>query len=488
MASFQLDFKNDIKSIFKLVEWHKGSSARQDILTTRSYYDKENATIMNLPDRTYWSDRVVKDSAGNVCYDENNNPRHINGEVKNPFVSNNRIPYGIYADVVNQKVNTLLDEAPTIVSDFKFDKHFISNLGYVLKNSGIEASNSIESYIFMDKDNNLTLFDSANCIPFYDDYTGQLKAFIRYMTIQSAFNSNSIMIVELYESDGLTVFEKTNSKEPSIRQQKQAYKYRVRQSAIENETEVENIGTLPIIVFRNNKAGTTDLSASLRAKIDAIDLVQSGFVNNIEDFSDVFWFIKSANAGVDSDYYEDFMANINKTKRIFAEEAVPQQFQIPHEARSRLVEIFKQEITEESGVIDIQSLTATGLTTVAIKASTMKLRQRVSDFEWQAYETVKGIIDLYKAYNGVDFDYEIEFTEMLVENDTELLDNMVKVEALMSMDDKLTILKRVGLIVDVEATKKALEEESSYKLVDEPIIDISDFGEFDDGQGTQSNG
>ena len=487
MASFQLDFKSNIEEIFKMVELHKNSSTREQILMTRSYYDKKNATIMNLPDRTYWSDRIVKDKAGNICYDDNGNEKRINGEVKNPFVSNNRIPYGIYADIVNQKVNTLLDEAPTIVTDYKFDKTFINNLGYVLKNAGIEASNSVESYIFLDKDNKFTLFDSANCIPFYDDYTGQLKAFIRYMTITSSFNGESTMLVELYETDGLTVFELKNNKQ-TIRQLKQAYKYKVRQSAIESETKIENIGTLPIIVFKNNKQGTTDLSESTRAKIDAIDLVQSGFVNNIEDFSDIFWFIKSANADVDSDYYEDFMANINKTKRIFAEEAVPQQFQIPHEARSRLVELFKQELIEENGIIDTQNLTATQLTTVAIKAATMKLRQRVSDFEWQAYECVQGIIDLYKAYNGLDFDYEIEFTEMLVENDTELLDNMIKVESLMSLDDKLIILKRVGLISDIEATKKALEEESSYKLVDEPIDDISNFGDVDDGQSAQSNG
>ena len=43
----------------------------------------------------------------------------------------------------------------------------------------------------------------------------------------------------------------------------------------------------------------------------------------------------------------------------------------------------------------------------------------------------------------------------------------------MSQIDRLRILKRVGLIEDIDETLKALEEESSYKLSDEPIDDIN---------------
>lgn len=483
MASFQLDFKNDIKSVFKMVEMHKGSKERLEMLENASYYHKENATIMALPDRTYWSDRILRNSAGEICYDDHNQPKRISGEVKNPFVSNNRIPYGIFADIVNQKVNTLLDEAP-MITGHEFESKFKKQLGFALKKAGIEASICKKAFIFQAFDGKMIVFDSANCIPFYDDTTGALRAFIRYWQIDSAFGGDHITMVEMYEEDGLTAFSKKNTSQPIVEKPKTAYSYKVRGSAVETQTEIMPLGRLPIVEFKNNDDNKSDLTSSLRAKIDAIDLVQSGFVNNIEDFSDIFWVVKTANGAMDSDYYEDFIANINKTKRIFAEQATPEQFQIPHEARSRLVEIFKQEIVEESGVIDTQSLTATALTTVAIKASTMKLRQRVSDFEWQAHNATEELVLLYQAYNGLQFDFEITFTELLIDNDTELLDNMVKAQDLMSIDDKLAILKRVGLIADIEETKKALEEESSYKLADEPIdTDFMFGGVGDAGQG-----
>lgn len=478
MASFQLDFKNDIKSIFDLVKWHKDSSIKKEMNTTKSYYEKRNKTIIELPDRTYWSDRTVKDKAGNPVFDANNNPVKVNGEVRNPFVSNNRIPYGIFADIVNQKVNVLCDEAPEIdiKGKYKLTDKFIKQLGYATKNAGIETSNCGEAYVFMDKDTNLTLFDSSCCIPFRDDYTNALRAFIRYIDIESSINDNKITIVEVYEEDGMTVYEKDN-KGKRIRQEKTPYKYTIKKSAIEENIEVENIGKLPIIVFYNNEKHTSDMTPSVRAKIDAIDLVQSGFVNNIEDFSDVFWFVKSSNAGVDSDYYEDFIANINRTKRIFAEEATPQQFQVPHESRSKLVEIMEQQLIKETGVIDTQELTATQLTTVAIQASTMKLEQRVSDFEWQAYNFVNDIVELYQAYTGVKFEYNITFTKLLINNKTELLDNMVKVRDDMSQIDRLKVLKKIGLIDDIDETLKELEEESSYKLVDEPIDNLDTISE-----------
>ena len=480
MASFQIDFSNDAEKILKLVEWHQKSSIRQKILQNKSYYYKENWTIMHLPDRKYWSDRTAKDSAGNVIYDANGNPQKANYMVKNPYVSNNRVAYGIFADVVNQKVDTLLNETPniTIRNNAKLDDKFEKNLGYSLKSGAIEMSCAGYGFVFQNNDNELVCFNSEDCIPFYDDYTGVLRAFIRYIEVRGQMNdTTSKLFVEVYEEDGLTVYVKDKKTTLEIYRQKTAYKFTVEMSAIEKNIKVQEIGKLPIIEFDNNKEKTSDLTPSLRAKIDAIDLVQSGFVNNVEDFSDVFWVIKASGVGGDSDEYEEFLANINKTKRIFAEQATPEQFQIPHEARSKLVEIFKQQIVEESGIIDTKDLTSTQLTAVAIRASTLKLRQRISDCEWQLYKSVNAILELYQAYNGQQFEYEVKFNKLILENTTEMIDNLVKVQDYMSLDDKLKILEKCEMIDDAEETKKALEQESSYKLEEEEPAEITELVE-----------
>jgi Phage portal protein, SPP1 Gp6-like. len=70
------------------------------------------------------------------------------------------------------------------------------------------------------------------------------------------------------------------------------YKYKIKQSAL--STDFEPIKSeLPIVEFINNEYRTSDLSGNIRSKIDIIDIVQSGFANNIEDFSDAFWVLKT---------------------------------------------------------------------------------------------------------------------------------------------------------------------------------------------------
>lgn len=146
----------------------------------------------------------------------------------------------------------------------------------------------------------------------------------------------------------------------------------------------EPIGTLPIVEMKNNEAKRSDLIPSLRSKIDVIDILTSGFANNIEDFSELFWVVKDA-AGMGGAEFQDFIANINRTKKLIVgadDDVSTHRIEIPHEARGALIKLLVEQIVEETGIMDVRSLTGSSLTNVAIKASTMKLRQRVADFEW----------------------------------------------------------------------------------------------------------
>ena len=92
--------------------------------------------------------------------------------------------------------------------------------------------------------------------------------------------------------------------------------------------------------------------------------------------------------------------------------------------------MFKQEIVEESGIIDIKDLTATQLTNVAIKASTMKLRQRVSDFEWQAYKCATEVLELYFRLQGKEIpEFDVTFNTYHLDNVTETVQNAVSLRA-----------------------------------------------------------
>ena len=483
MASFQFDFEGKIKQpkdIFNLINKFRVSAYRNYFIENKSYYNGENWTIMHLPDRTYWSDRIQKDKFGNEITNDMGEPVRVNALVKNPFVSNNRIAYGIFHDIVAQKVNTLLAEAPSVNitnnEDAKLESKFNKNLGYAFNRACVEASICGKSFIYEDNSGNLTVFDTANCIPFYDNTTGILKALIRFIDIYGEFSYNKRSIIaEVYTEDGLTIYEKTGS---TIEEKKKLtpYKFKKQLSLIYSKIESIGLSNLPIIELRNNEFAKSDLTPSIRAKIDVMDMVLSGLINNIEDFSDVFWVLKkSSGSGMSDDDYQDFFANINKTKKLFVDDATPEQFNIPYEARCKAIEMIEQQIVKESGIIDNEKLSATQLTTTAIKASTLKLEQKVSDFEWYVNEAITTAVNLYKEYRNLDFEFEIDFTKLILNNATETIDNLIKIRNDISRLTVLKTLKKIGYIDSVEKELEEIEKDSmsAFSLIPEESESIN---------------
>ena len=466
MASFQMDF--DINNLKKIIDTWLGSITRRKIVDANKYYEGENVTVSKLK-RMMWSDKYKR-------------------MIENTFVANNKISYNKYHDIVSQKVNTLLNEIP-VINNFK-DDLFVKNLGYALKQASIKASNGGSAFIYCGYDNNLVVFDTENCIPFYDDENKDIiKAFIRFWDINSFLDkSKSTRYVEVYEEDGLTIYKSQNLSEYEIVIDKQAYKFKIKTDIFETQQENIKLSRIPIVELKNNDNRTNDFTTTIRSKIDMIDILNSGFANNIEDFTEIFWIIKNG-AGLTSDELEDFVASINMTKKAILEgdstnslDIETKQIEIPVEARTRYTEELKTELIDESGIIDTAQLTGSSLTTTAIKASTMKLRQRVSDFEWFVYVACKSILNLYNEYNNIsNIDYDIEFTKLLIDNDTEIITNAIMVKDTISQRSYLSLLKRANIINNVDDEIKEMEKEQKDKYTIEEV-------NLDDRPSTQANG
>lgn len=471
MASFQHDYKkNDAANINKIYSAWIGSIARLNMVIGLDYYEGDNTTIRQMK-RLYYSDGRIVEKI-DVATGERTEARVGVGFKSNPFVANNRIGYGFFHDVVSQKVNTLLDEPPILEGDNAkaIPAEFIKNFGYALKTAGIKASAQGRSYIFISPTGALQVFESENCVPFFDDESGQLCALYRFWKIKDMFGKEYIYAEE-YNEEGIFKYCKNGDK---LEQIDKDYYYSRILSDIEGEREEAiNLGRVPIVILDNNDKALSDLKPTTRAKIDSIDIVNSGFANNIEDFSDAYWTIKAGSGEIDNDQFEDFIAAVNRTKKIIAQgegaDAEPHQFEIPTTARKTFVDDRKRELIEETGVIDTASMTGSSLTTTAIQAATMKLRQRVSDFEWQVYQAAKQIIAIYCEYNDMPFDgIEIEFTQLLIQNNTEILDNAVKIRNDISEESYLKLLQRAGYIDDAEKEIERKQEQSraNYKIED----------------------
>jgi hypothetical protein len=338
-----------------------------------------------------------------------------------------------------------------------------------MKTGGQRAAGQGVSYIYQDYLGNLTVFQSENCIPYFDEMTGDLISLIRFWDIptnyETSYQNNRYQsyytIIETYTQEGLTVYStrgKFHVEKPLT-----PYKFKRTADIFGNTITGESVN-LPITIFRNNSDYKSDMTPSVRAKIDIIDTVNSGFANNIEDFSDLFWVIKNA-SGMDSTAFEDYVANINRSKKIIVgdgDDVNTKQIDIPTEARTKFVELMKKELIFETGIIDTQAIAAGGdIRNIGIKLMTLKLRQRISDFEWEAYRAATDIINKRLQYIGKAGEFDIDFSEMLIGNDTELIDNANKIRPDVSRETYLELIKKAGYISDVKEELRRVEKENA---------------------------
>lgn len=463
MASYQQDFGTDFsgaKLRSLIVSW-EGSQERMRMADGVDYFRGENTTIKSIT-RKFWSDKSKSMKV-------------------NPYVAQNRIGFDKFHDVVSQKVSTLLDEPP-VLDGFDNDS-FTKDLGYALKKCANYSSCCGVGWIFYSGDNKLSVFNPVNCIAFRDDEDSSvIRAFIRYWDSDSMTNTTGVQYAEVYTEDGMTKYraDKYGGNFTKI-SETIPYRYKVLDDFEGVRSESVPTSSIPIVEMDNNDDRTGDLTPTLRAKIDIIDIVNSGFANNIQDFSDVYWVIK-AGGDVDTDVFQEFMSDVSKTHKIVAggdgSDAEPHQFEIPVQARSTFCDRMKSEINDETGVVDPKDLTGGSLTNVAIKAASMKLRQRVSDFEWCVYNSCLKIMSIYNDYNADKFDGDISFTLLLVDNTTEIIDNANKVQPYISQDSYLSLLKRADVIENVEREKEKLAEEQKDKvsLVDMTENDVAESG------------
>lgn len=463
------EYPNNSELLLSICENWKLSDTHKKQRDDWRYFNGDNVTISELK-RYYWSDpKPILDKNGQPTLDSNGCYKKFGGGfVENRYVANNRIGYGVYKDIVSQKTNSLLDETPT-VSGIEFDKKFIKQLGYAMKTGGQRAAGQGVSYIYQDYLGNLTVFQSENCIPYFDEMTGDLVSLIRFWDIPTNYEMNYqnnryqsyYTFIETYTKEGLTVY----STRGKFHVEKPLTPYKFKRTAdIFGNTITGESMNLPITIFRNNSDYKSDMTPSVRSKIDIIDTVNSGFANNIEDFSELFWVVKNA-SGMDSTAFEDYVANINRSKKIIVgdgDDVDTKQIEIPTEARTKFVELMKKELIFETGIIDTQAIAAGGdIRNIGIKLMTLKLRQRISDFEWEAYRAATDIINKRLQYIGKAGEFDIDFSEMLIGNDTELIDNANKIRPDVSRETYLELIKKAGYISDVKEELRRVENENA---------------------------
>nr|DAG25132.1 MAG TPA: PORTAL PROTEIN [Caudoviricetes sp.] len=398
------------------------------------------------------------------------------------FKANNQVPCEFYKKITKQLNSYLLANGVTV--EDKIKDNLPRKFDIKIQKAGLYAILAGCSWTYCYKNNDgkfdLDVFSGIEFIPLFDEFTGQVKAGIRYFRI----DENKPYNVEFYELDGITrLREEKKTGNFYIVEEKRAYITNKKVTAFSEEiTGSKNFGLLPVIPFWGNDIKESSLTTALKNKIDLYDIIESDFGNNLEDSKDVYWVLKNYN-GQD---LGEFLADYKYYKSIKVDDdgdATPHTLEVPYQARQTALEIIKKDIYDSAMALDTSVLSGGSLTNIAIKAMMTDLDLKADDFENEALDYMDNLLLLYREITGDTTETKVNFIRRGIVNDTEIVENIVKMRNDIS---QRTALELNPYIEDVEEELDRIEEEARNKYtIEENSIDVNNNIPQDDTNNTE---
>lgn len=475
---------------------------------------------MDYGDRYYkvGNDILSKDLSEYTIYDQKTKTNVVK---KNTHKSNQKIAHAFYTKQVNQKKVYVAGKPITITYNIplsqklgdkeKKDREKIitdliwGELGVkfetLIKNRVKEASNKALAWIHPDyKDGKLIFrkYKSEECIPIYDNESEEfLVGLIHFYEIEDLTGNKpkKVKYVEYWDErevryyieekgdNGESLFVEDVSRErPGCHWTTKVYN--VSEGTLKR-VEKHSWGKVPFICVENNEEHINDLEP-IKNLIDAYDLINSNFVNTVEDLKEIVWLINGYGAedllALIENLKVNGVARTNDTTGKIDAKLLP----IPYEARQALLKGLKELIYEFGRAVDTSNKDLIGqapsgesleflYTDLDLKAEDIipSLKSAIYEMIWYCLQDLKrkGIIN-----EEIDeFDFKIEF------NKTRIFNEVEKVKTL-SEDTVLSTKTKLEQHpwcedVDIELERLKQEKEENMKLQSQ-IFNNS--GEFDD--------
>lgn len=332
------------------------------------------------------------------------------------------------------------------------------------------------SFGFWDVDK-LYVFPITQFVPLWDETTGKLRAGIRYWRL----HPDKPLIVVLYEEDGYTKYKaESDHGELQETQAKKSYITTVQKTEADGiiGEESGNYSTLPIIPFWGSDLKQSTL-IGMREKIDSFDLIRSGFANDLQDCSEIYWIVENCGGMNDADLarFRDrlklhHIASVQNASN--GAKATPYTQEIPFQARQTYLDSIRAGIYEDFGGLDVHTVAA-GATNDHIDAAYQPMDEEADDFEYQVIEFVQQLLAL------MDIEDTPIFKRNRISNQKEQVE-MVMLEA--DYLDEETILRKLPNITPDEVEQILLRKATETGTILTP--DNKDEGDEEEDEEEES--
>ncbi len=285
-----------------------------------------------------------------------------------------------------------------------------------------------------------------------DEMTGQPMVGVQFWQL----TADKPLYIRLFEVDGFTLLRREWSTLVPVRP-KSAYVLTLRSDALGDELlSAENYAALPVIPLYANTEHHSELTPAIKAKIDAYDNILSDFADNLDRANDVYWVLN--NFGGTTDDIARMLEEIQRIKAVAnlsdgsgsSSTAEPHTIEVPYAARQAALDILEKALYQDYMALNLDALTGSSLTNVAIRAATANLNLKADRYEWQVFSFVQRLLSLL----GITTE-EIRFQRQCIANESE---TVADIAAMRPDIDRRTALK-LNPYIQPEEIDQLLQEE-----------------------------
>lgn len=424
------------KLLIKAIAEYKASPMFRTALEADAYFSGHNTGVAKKT--------VLR--AGKVAVTKEDGRKHYRSVMQD--VVGNRIGSAFLFRFVTQQNQYLLSEG-VILQDAETKRRLGCDFDRMLVQMGEKALHGV-CWGFWNVDH-LELIPAAQgalsgFFALQDEMTGEARIGVQFWQL----GAERSMWIRLFENDGATLLRREGKMLQTV-QPKRPYILTESTDALGQTTLVgQGYGTLPVLPLYANGEHHTELTPSIKAKIDAYDTILSDFADNLERANDVYWVLN--NFGGTMDEAAEILEQINRLKAVAAvtdgtsssSSAEPKTIEVPYAARQAALTLLERALYRDWMALDMDQLTGGSLTNVAIRAATAALDLKADRYEWQVMQFVRSLLRMLQLPDGV-----IRFRRQTIANESEMVQDI----AVMRGDiDRATALRLNPYIQEEEVS------------------------------------
>ena len=370
-----VDNEAKLKDFIKMaISDHKNSNAYYWARIADAYDKQQNTTIMQYRKLLYTvSGKTMPDN----------------------YSANHKLPSNFYNRFNVQENQYLLGNGVSFTEPTTKDKLGMGKYAFdtIIQKLGKLALTHGQAFGFYNFDH-IDVFSLLEFVPLLDEEDGALKAGIRFWQIAS----NKPKRMTLYEMDGYTEYIQRNGEAMHVYKEKRAYILKTKTSAADG-TEIydgENYAGFPIVPLWGNQDHVCKIQA-WQPRIDCYDLISSGFCNDVDDASLIYWTINNA-GGMDDVSLAEFIQHMKTVKAAAVSDdgakAEAHTVDVPVNARETCLTRLEKELYKDALALDTEAIATGNTVATAIRAAYEPLNSKTNDFEYCVYEFIQGVLAL----------------------------------------------------------------------------------------------